>query len=260
MTTPLAAFGPGILIVTRTDISNTVSGNVVPAVNVGYAQELHLDFAAAQKDLFGQNQFPLLSTRGTIKATGKIKAAVLSGIAWNNTFFGQTFTSGGYSWVINESATPAAGAYTAAHTAGFVDLGVTYQSSGLPLQRMGTGSTLPAGGGFYTVTNAGVYAVATPTDNVPLFFTYTYTPASPVGQSMIVTNQPLGFTPTFQLDYYTNVNQPAAKPFAVRLFSCIGSKLALATKLEDFVMPEIDFGFFANSAGQVIDFVYPEVS
>ena len=97
MSTPFAAFGPGILIVTRTDVSPS------PAVNIGYAQELSLDLSATTKELFGQNQFPLVAARSTVKATGKIKSATLSGIAWNNTFFGQSFSAGGIAWNIQEA-------------------------------------------------------------------------------------------------------------------------------------------------------------
>ena len=79
MTTPLAVFGPGILIVSRTDI-------VVPApVNVGYAQEFSIDATASSKMLYGQNQWPLAVARGTIKGTGKFKAARFNGHRGNPT-------------------------------------------------------------------------------------------------------------------------------------------------------------------------------
>ncbi len=84
MAIPPAAFGPGILILTRTDIANGI------AINTGYVQEFSLDFTGNTKQLYGQNQFPLVSARGTIKATGKWKAAVISGIAWNAAFYGNT--------------------------------------------------------------------------------------------------------------------------------------------------------------------------
>ncbi len=75
-----------------------------------------------------------------------------------------------------------------------------------------------------------------------------------------MTNQAIGFTPTFQLDYYTSLNQPTAKPFVVRVYQCVASKLMWASKLEDFVMPEFDFDFFANNNDQVVNYVFPEIS
>ncbi len=252
MATPLAAFGPGILIVRNLSLA-------VPApVNIGYAQELTIDTSATPKELFGQNQYPLAIARGTIKATGKIKAATLSGLAWNACFFGQTFTPGGYQWTVGEQHTLAATTQQVTnHTTFEEDLGVTYVSSGLPLQAVANGSETT---GFYSVsTGNGTYTVSTSDSVSALSFTYTST-QSTTGQTLKVANQLLGQTPVFQLDYYTNFNQPSSKPFAVRLFNCVGSKITMATKLEDFVMPEFDFGFFANSAGNPIEYVFPEVS
>ena len=60
------------------------------------------------------------------------------------------------------------------------------------------------------------------------------------------------------MDYYTNFNQPTAKPFVVRLFSAIASKHAMMFKLEDFMIPEWDFDLFANASGNVFTAVFPE--
>src|SRR6266446_139491 len=106
MSAPFAAFGPGILIVSRTDTA------VPLAINVGYAQELTLDATGTTKQLYGQSQFPLLAARGTIKATGKWKAAVISGIAWNAAFYGNTggstaglSTGTGFDWNVDSTFT-----------------------------------------------------------------------------------------------------------------------------------------------------------
>ncbi len=80
------------------------------------------------------------------------------------------------------------------------------------------------------------------------------------GQSIILTNQPIGTTPTFALYYYTNLNQPSAKPYVTTIYNCVSSKLAQAFKLEDFMMPELDFDIFANAAGNIMKTTYPEVS
>ena len=73
----MAVFGPGSLYVTRNDIPNQTP------VNIGYANEFSYDESADTKDLYGQNQYALVIARGTIKATGKMKAAVVSGLALN---------------------------------------------------------------------------------------------------------------------------------------------------------------------------------
>lgn len=272
MSTPLAAFGPGILIVTRTDVTPNIP------INVGYAQELTLDFAGNTKQLFGQNQFPLVAARGTIKATGKWKAAVLSGIAWNNAFYGMSAisTSSVYNlnWNVGSTFTLSTGSTAAVQvgstTTFDADLGVTYVNSGLPFQRVTTGlessgkysitNTSTAGPGSYNFSAADTTGGVNIAGGAPIKITYTNFAASGAGQALIVTNQLIGTSPTFQLDYYTSLSQPTAKVFAVRVYQAIASKHMIAAKLEDFIQPEFDFDIFATNSGNVIDYIFPEVS
>lgn len=252
----IAAFGPGILIGRRLDIANGTP------INVGYANEFGYDLSGSTKSLFGQNQYPLVAARGTVKASGKFKAAVVSGIALNALFFGSTLSSGGDQWVINEAASVPApsGPYTVtvAGSATFIaDLGVTYSLTGLPLQRVGSGSE--AVGKYSVNESTGVYTFAAADASAALLFTYSKQ-LTGSGQSMILTNQPIGFTPTFRLDYYTSLNQPTAKPLVTTLYSCVSNKLGFGFKLEDFMMPELDFDMFANASGQVIKTTYADVS
>lgn len=253
-----AAFGPGILIVTRTDIAVPI------AINVGYVQEFSIDLAGTTKSLFGQKQFPLVAARSTIKATGKFKNAEISGLAWNAAFFGMSaFSTGGNGWNIGSTFTlgsTLSTAWTASPGSSLTfdtDLGVVYSTLGLPFQRVATGNEAA---GKYSVGNGtpNTYTFAAADANKQISITYTSVQAG--GQSLIVTNQDIGTTPTFQVDYYTNLNQPTAKPFAVRIYSCVADKMANAFKLEDFMMPEFDFSIFANPANQVLGYYFPEVS
>lgn len=273
MATPLAAFGPGILIVSRTDIT------IPSPVNIGFAQELSLELNGTLKELFGQNQFPLAVARGTIKATGKIKAAVLSGLAWNAVFFGYGSGSGGLStsnqiaWTVGSTfnLSTAANQQQVGSSATFdADLGVTYASTasvgapGIPFQRVSTGtetqgkySIVTGSPGLYQFSAADTTSLGTGVTN-PIKVTFTSTTTA--GQALLYQNQLIGSTPTFQLDYFTNFNQPSSKPFAVRLFSCVAGKHMLASKLEDYILPEMDFSFFANASGNVFNYVFPEIS
>lgn len=256
MSVPFAAFGPGILIVTRTDLTTPV------AINVGFAQELTIDFAGTTKQLYGQKQFPLVAARGTIKATGKWKAAVISGIAWNNAFYGGTFSTGGINWNIDSTFTTSTSVATVQIGSSLTfeaDLGVKYAASNLPLQRVTTGSEVV---GKYSVasTSPGLYTFAGTDITTPTNIKATFTNTTATGQSLIVTNQSIGFTPAFQLDYYTSLSQPTARAFAVRLYACVGGKHSLGFKLEDFLMPEFDFDLFADASDRVIDYCFPEIS
>ncbi|MGH6967575.1 MAG: hypothetical protein ACREEN_00525 [Stellaceae bacterium] len=75
---PQGLFGPGTLTIKRTDVANSTP------VNVGFCNEFSYELAGETKQLYGQNQLPLLAARGTVKATGKIKMATISGIALNS--------------------------------------------------------------------------------------------------------------------------------------------------------------------------------
>jgi hypothetical protein len=251
MTVPFAAFGPGIVIGTRTDLATPL------AINVGYAQELSIDISGAIKELYGQNQFPLIAARGTVKASGKIKAATISGIALNALFFGQTLTAAsGIAWNIQEAHTIASASATVTNSATFdADLGVTYAATGLPFQRVASAPAV----GQYSVS-AGVYTFNATDNGSSALFTYTNTVTTATIQSTTIANKLIGTTPTFQLDYYTNLNQPGSTPFVFRLFQCVMAKFSLGFKLEDFAMPELDFSFFANNAGNVFEAVYPQIS
>ena len=267
MSAPFAVFGPGILIATRTDISNGTP------INVGYAQEFHIELAGTTKQLYGQKQLPLVAARGTIKATGKFKSAVLSGIAMNNLFFGQTLsTTGLIAWTVDStySLSTASGSSTSPLQVGSsltfdADLGVKYAATGLPMQRVSSGNEVV---GKYSVasTQPGLYAFSatdttslTATTTNPIKVTYSATTTGTL-QSLLFSNQMIGTSPTFQLDYYTALSQPTAKPYVVRCYAAIAAKMTMAFKLEDFMNPEYDFDLFADASDRLFTQTFPEVA
>ena len=317
-TVPLAVFGPGSLYVTRIDIPGQTP------VNIGYAQEFNYDETGDTKELFGQNQYALVAARGTIKATGKMKAATLSGLALNAVFNAQTFNTGQLLMAqaenhavptgvaINTSADTASGSVLPfASTTGVVvgmsvsgvniapgtfvaslvvntsvtltiaisgdvssgeaitfgpsvavtnaahfdtDLGVVYAANNLPLMY----TTSSPGVGQYTHTATGEYSFNASDSAVVggVNLTYAYTSATG-GQTITVKNTPIGTTPVFQIDYSSTLY---GNPYYARFFACISSKLTRSHKLTDFVMPEVDFSFFALSNGDVYEISYPQVS
>ncbi len=250
MTTPFDAFGPGIAIVTRTDVSNATP------VNIGFAQGLSIDFSGSMKDLTGQNQYALDSARGAVKVSGKMTAATLSGEAWNTVFFGEQFATGGIAWAPDEQANiPGTTPFTSpvANAGTFdQDLGVKFADSGLPLIKVAAGVTPTTG--QYSVTG-GTYTFAAADANRPILRTYSYTTTG--GRTLSINNHLLGYAPKFQLDYFTSRDN---KPLIARYFQCQWSKIALASKLEDYILPEMDFSVLSNAAGNVAKLYFPEVS
>jgi len=249
MTTPLDAFGPGIIMVTRNDVQNATP------INIGYAQEFTPEFSGNIKELFGQNQFPIDAARGTVKVSAKIKAAVLSGLAWNNAFFGNTFTSGGIRWNVNEAAVIPATPFQVTVTNGATfdqDLGVVDAETGLPFVKV---PSAPAAGQYSGPTALGIYTFAAADTGKALLITYSSTTTT--GQKLTLTNSLLGTSPTFQLDYYTMRQN---KAFIIRFYQCQAAKISMAAKLEDFMMPELEVHMFANAAGNIGQLYFPEVS
>lgn len=243
------SFGSGVLIGTRTDIANATP------INFGLVQEVQLDLQFTAKELYGQYQFPVAIARGQGKASGKAKMARVSGLAFNNLFFGASLIAGQLATAFGEAqSVPASTPFTVSVTnAGQWqdDCGVVYAASGLPLAKVASA----AAAGQYSVA-AGVYTFNSADAGASVLISYTYNVMGS-GQQLTLANPLLGTTPTFQAQLYTSFQ---GKPVNVKLFNCVSSKLTFATKLEDFVIPELDFDIFANAAGNVLQWSFAEVS
>jgi hypothetical protein len=245
-TVPQGLFGPGILWLTRTDVSPSTP------TNVGFVNEFSMDLSFETKQLYGQNQFALLAARGTAKSTGKIKAAALSGQALNSMLLGGTWVAGTqYDATTSPStaipATPFTITPTVPNTGTWnADLGVVNAATGEPLQVV-TGT--PAAGQYSVAAGVYTFSSADHTSGISVLisFAYTWTTGAP-GQNLTLANNPIGTTPTFQIDYKTTLY---GATYYVRLFNAIASKWTMNHKITDFAMPEYDFEFFANAAQQV---------
>lgn len=242
---PQGLFGPGILWLQRTDIANATP------MNVGFVNEVSFDFSFETKQLYGQNQYALLAARGTAKTSGKIKAATLSGNALNTILLGGAWTAATQYDATTSPSTPIP--TTPFHITPTVpssgtwvgDLGVRNAATGASMTLVASGPTA----GQYSVA-AGVYTFSSADQvsgiSVVIDFAYSFTTAP--GESQTIANNPIGTTPTFQLTYKSALYGAS---YFLQLFQCIGSKVAFAHKLTDFMMPEYDFEFFANAAQQI---------
>ena len=196
----------------------------------------------------GQFQFPIAAARGAGKVSGKAKFANLDGPVFNTIFFGNAPATGQKLWSYNEGATVASSPYPAsvASAANFdADLGVVYVSSGLQLARVASSPSA----GQYSVA-AGVYSFSSGDAGKALLITYSYAQATG-GSKAVINNKLMGVAPTFQIDFYDVNPNIAGAQWSLRLYSCISTKLSLASKLEDFTIPELDFEAFANAASNL---------
>ena len=130
------------------------------------------------------------------------------------------------------------------------DLGVILATDGTIFQYS---ATSPAAG-QYAVTSTGEYSFNTTDSGKSVLVTYAWTTTG--GQTLIVTNKPIGTATNFQLDYATQLE---GITYYVRIFKCLGSKLSQSFKLTDFMMPEVDIDIFANAADQVYQASYGDV-
>ena len=245
-------FGAGVLYATQlTDASgNALAANVTSPVKFGVLQEVSLDVSFDTKMLYGNQQFPIAVGRGKGKVAGKAKAAQFNGSLLNSVLFGQTLTPLLQNMIaVDEGPTAIPTTpftITVTNSATWTnDLGVYNAATGIPLKRVASAPTA----GQYSVS-AGVYTFSS-ADNVSAVsvkISYGYT-LSTGGNKMTVANLLMGYAPTFQADLTLPFQ---GKNLVIRLNNCISNKLTLATKLDDFVVPEFAFDAFADASGNVM--------
>lgn len=248
-------FGSGSIYATPlVDASGNAVTNPTP-VKFLACQDISADISFDTKMLYGQNQFPLAVARGKAKVAVKAKLGQVNGAIFNNAFFGQTKSTGqeGYQQDLVGIAIPAtpftitAGATSdATHIqipnsgTWAADMGVR-NASGVPMTRV---ASAPATG-QYSVA-AGVYTFAAADTGLTVYIDYRYTVTT--GTKIAVINQLLGSAPSVSLDI---VVPYAGKQLTCRFPMAIAGKMALATKLDDFTVPEINFDCFVDASGNV---------
>lgn len=244
-------FGSGVLLASSTTLANP-SG-----LNFGLLQEVSTDLSFDTKMLYGQYQFPVALGRGKAKFSAKAKMARISGLVMANLFLGVAPTVGELLTSFGETGTiPASSTYTvqaAQHSTFVDDYGVVYATTGLPFVKVASLTAV----GQYT-ESAGTFTFYSGDAGVAVLLNYTYTVTTAGTQQVAITNQLMGSTPTFQCQLYGG--SFGGVPFNMKLYNCVCNKIGLATKLDDFMVPEIDFDILANSAGNVGLLSFGEVS
>ena len=68
----------------------------------------------------------------------------------------------------------------------------------------------------------------------------------------MLTNQLMGYTPTFKATFYTTkTTQGMPAGLALVLNACTATKLSLPTKIDDYEIQEFDFSAFADATGTI---------
>lgn len=209
----------------------------------GATQDMSLDFKRDVKTLFGQNQLPIETASGKLTVSGKVNMATLNGRLLNDLMLGTSLATGETLVAHDEAgAIPASTPFTvtvAQATHWLEDLGVSFKLTNVPLTRV---ASAPATG-QYSVA-AGVYTFAAADTGLAVFFDYSYT-SSTTGQSVTMSNQPMGKTGNFQSVMAWNFGLEKS---SVQLNNCMSSGLSFATKLDDFMMPAFDYSCATDSS------------
>lgn len=241
-------FGSGILWGTPTQDSLGSTIATPSPIQFGALQDVAVDISFDTKLLYGQGSFAIDAGRGKGKIGVKAKFAQVNGALLNGLFFGQTITSalvGDYNDLVG-AAVPAS-PYTITPTVPnsgtwSVDLGVR-NSSALPLTRVtGVPTT-----GQYSVA-AGVYTFAAADTGTTMYIAFQYTATSTGAKKGAIQSLVMGPAPKCRID----LSLPyGAKMLTLTLTTCVSSKLTLATKQDDFIIPEIDFDAIGDALGNV---------
>lgn len=248
-------FGSGVLWGTPLQDGNgTAISNPTP-VQLGVLQEFSLDMSFELKELHGQGQFPVAVGRGKGKLTCKAKNAQLNGQAINSLIFGQTMSNGILSIHYDVTGavipgTPYAVTVTPPNSGTWsYDLGVR-NANGLPMTRVASSPTT----GQYSVA-AGVYTFASADTADTVYISYGYTATSSDAKKSTIVNVLMGQAPYFRADYFTTYS---GKDMVITLPRAIATKWTVASKQDDFMVPDIDFSGFADDAGNVLTYSLSE--
>lgn len=214
-------------------------------VQFGVLQDVAVNISFDKKELYGSKQFPVKVVRGKGKIEGKAGFAEIDANAFNLILAG-TKGVGQNEVTVKTGTIPAETPFTVVSAAGAVNLGV-YDVSGDTAVAMELVATTPAAGQYTYAAETGTYTFNTGDASTKI--QYSYMTADAVdGSKITLTNELMGSSPTFK----TVLNgQLAGKQLTLTLNACMTSKLDLAFKQEDFLLPAFDFSAFADAADEI---------
>jgi hypothetical protein len=232
-------FGSGVLTGVRTDIANA------SPVKFGALQNVDMEFGGETKELYAVNQYPVDTARGKTKVSGKAKVAEIKGHMYNDLFFGLTLNTGSTKYAWNEAAVIAA-TYTVANATSppIGDQGVFDSVTGD--QYYSSGTTAPSVGQYTFDTSTGVYTFASGDVGKHALISYTY--ASSTGFNIPITNPLMGNTPRFAVTLFQQFEN---NQVVLVLNACVSTRLTFPTRLDDYVLQDLDFNGFADAGGNV---------
>lgn len=241
-------FGAGKLIAVPTNAADgTAIANPTPVI-LGTMQDISLDLSVEIKALYGSKRYPIAVGQGKGKTEIKAKYAEIDGGILGSLFFGKTAAAGIKAAVFDFATTipatpfqvtvapPSSGTFVA-------DLGVMRTDTGNQLTRV---ASAPATG-QYSVNASGQYTFAAADTLKPIAISYEYSAATG-GQVWTMTNETMGYTPSFSLLLQNGYD---GKNLVCKLNRCVSGKLGLPLKSDDFAIYDFEAQAFADAAGSL---------
>lgn len=242
-------FGSGKLIAVPTNLADgTAIANPTPVI-LGTMQDVSLDLSTEIKTLYGSKRYPIAVGQGKGKTEIKAKYAEIDGGIMGSLFFGKASTAGLKAAVFDFAATipatpfqvtiapPSSGTFVA-------DLGVMFSVSGVQLTRV---AAAPVTGQYSVNVATGVYTFASADAALGVKISYEYSAAAG-GQVWTMTNETMGYTPSFTLLLQNGYD---GKNMVCKLNRCVSGKLSVPLKSDDFAIYDFEAEAFANSAGEL---------
>lgn len=241
-----AAFGPGFLSVLPGLGWNGAAAldNLTP-VRFSVLQKVDLEFSYKLKELRGQAVYPITAGASDGKLSGKMTLATYSGQLFASAFWGSPASAAGISVTEDEvHVVPASTPWQVTIAAAKTDLGVIYATSPVgSFQKQLTPVAAPTTQGQYSFAPAtGIYTFTTLDAGANIYISYEGAGAN--NSLWTIPNPISGQPPSFQVNFAGFWN---GVPYLFTFPFCMSEKLTWGTKLNDFVMPEIDFEVFSGT-------------
>jgi hypothetical protein len=242
-------FGAGKLIAVPTKLADgTAIANPTPVV-LGTMQDIDLDLSVEIKSLYGSKRYPIAIGQGKGKTEIKAKYAEIDGGILGSLFFGKAGVAGVKAAVFDFAASIPGTPYTITivppGSGTFIaDLGVMFSASGVQLTRV---ASAPITGQYSVNTGTGVYTFAAADTLLGVKISYEYS-ASSGGQVWTMTNETMGYTPSFTLLLQNGYD---GKNLVCKLNRCVSGKLSLPLKSDDFAIYDFEAEAFAAANGEL---------
>ncbi len=247
----MQTFGAGVIIGVPLQLGDGTAITNPSPIEFGILQEVTCDDSFESKPLYGALQYPFAVGRGKANNMVKAKIANINAELYASFVFGLSLGShyeAMYQDLTGTTVPTSPYAVTPTSTTFIADLGVTLNAVlGVPMTRVATGPT----GGQYSMAT-GVYTFASQDYGKSVYINYAYQndAAVPTGRLMQVTNQQMGYQPSFELWL---MKKYSGKTRMRRYFNVVCNKMTDAAKNDDWTMYDTEFSIFAGSNGRAFD-------